>query len=68
MEIEIQMNRMFYANVDPRRKQELSDSRMIFEDQKAPANLYQDPIYHTFDADEHVEHFNMYNQSRKARR
>ena len=68
MEIEIKMMRSFYDNVDPRRKQELADSRMIFEDHNAPSNLYQQPVYHTFDPDEYVEHFNMYNQSRKPRR
>lgn len=59
---------MFYDNVDPRRKQELSDSRMVYEDQNAMANCHDKPIYHTFNPDRYVEHLNMFNQSTKTKR
>jgi hypothetical protein len=68
MELEIEMMGHFYSNVDPRRKQELADSRMIFEDHKAVANLYDKPIYHTFDADKYPERLAMYNQSQRIKR
>lgn len=44
-------------NVDPRRRQEVADSRMIFEDHYDIANLYSRPIYHTFNPDKYVEKF-----------
>jgi hypothetical protein len=59
---------MFYNNVDPRRKQELSDSRMIQEDHSAVANLSRTFQNHTFDANEFPERLAMYNQSTKAKR
>ncbi len=58
----------FYTNVDPRRKQELADARMIHEDHKAMANLKNEPIYHEFNQDKYVEHLNMFNQSNRKRR
>lgn len=58
----------FYNNVDPRRKQELSDARMVQEDHNAMANLSEQPVYHTFNANEHVEKLSMFNQSTRTRR
>lgn len=68
MEIEIEMMRNFYSNVDPRRKQELSDSRMVSEDHNAVANLSPKPVYHTFNPDEYPERLAMYNQSTRTKR
>ena len=66
MELDIMMMRdEFYGNVDPRRRQERKDARMIAEDKKAVANLNPKPIYHTFDAFEDVERLAMYDQSKK---
>lgn len=58
----------FYNNVDPRRKQELSDSRMIQEDHNAMANLSNVPAYSTFNPDAYPERLAMYNQSTKTKR
>ena len=58
----------FYRNVDPRRKQELADSRMIYEDKAAMANLKNEPTYHEFNPDKFVEKLNMFNQSNRKRR
>lgn len=58
----------FYHNVDPRRKQELADSRMIYEDKHAMANLKNEPTYHEFNCDKYVEKLNMFNQSNRKRR
>lgn len=58
----------FYNNVDPRRKQELSDARMVQEDHNAMSNLSGKALLHTWNPDEYVEHLAMYNQSTKARR
>lgn len=44
----------FLQQVDPARRQEMADSQMIFEDHNAMANLYQKPIYHTFNPDKYV--------------
>jgi|SRR5712675_179515 len=41
----------FYGRVDPRRRQEISDSRMVREDQKAMANLPKQAIQHEYDQD-----------------
>jgi len=57
VEVEVEMRDRFYIEADPRRLQEKSDSRMVYEDHYAPANLYQKPIYHEFDADKYVEKF-----------
>ena len=51
------------ANVDPRRKQELADARMIQEDQSAMSNLSERAIHREFDAWEYPERLAMYNQS-----
>lgn len=62
------MSGIFYDNVDPRRKQELADSRMVQEDHGSMANLSNTPRYHTFNPDEYPERLAMYNQSSKAKR
>jgi hypothetical protein len=41
----------FYRKVDPRRKQELSDARMIQEDQNAMANLSNTVINRQYNPD-----------------
>lgn len=38
----------FYSTIDPRRRKELSDSRMIQEDQKAMANLPKEGFQREF--------------------
>jgi hypothetical protein len=55
----------FYDNVDPRRKQELKDSRMISEDHNAMANLSPRFIHREFNPDRFVEHLKMYNQDER---
>lgn len=55
----------FYANVDPRRKQELKDSRMVNEDHNALANLSPRFIHREFNPDTFVEHLDMYNQDNR---
>lgn len=64
---EMMMKNFFYNNVDPRRKQELADARMIQEDQNAVANLSERFLHHTFDANEYPERLAMYNQSQRRR-
>ncbi len=39
----------FYAQVDPRRRQERKDADMLHEDKKAIANMPADKKYHTYD-------------------
>lgn len=39
---------IFMSQVDPRRRQELSDARMIQEDHNAMANLSERPIHKQF--------------------
>lgn len=67
MELEMIIRESFYGNVDPRRRQELADSRMIQEDHKAVANLSETFLNHTFDYDKYPERLSMYNQSQKRR-
>ena len=54
-------------NVDPRRKQELIDARMIQEDHNAMANLSGKVINKQFNAWEFPERLAMYNQSSKKK-
>jgi hypothetical protein len=42
------MRSMFYGGVDPRRRQEISDGGMIEEDQRAMANMPQEPLHHEY--------------------
>jgi len=58
----------FYENVDPRRKQERMDGRMVSEDHNAMSNLSERPVYRTFNPDEKVERLNMYDQSSRTKR
>ena len=68
MELELlAMSNTFYNNVDPRRKQELSDARMVQEDHGSMANLSNTPKYHTFNPDVYQERLAMYNQNTKKR-
>ena len=46
--------RTFYANVDPRRKQEMLDGEMIREDHNAMANLSPVAIHCEFPEDDHL--------------
>lgn len=62
-DITIILRDTFLSNVDPRRKQELVDSRMIQEDHRAISNLPPVGFQREFNPDRYVEHFNMYNQS-----
>ncbi len=57
----------FYNNVDPRRRQELADSRMIQEDQNSMSNLPRQAIHHTFNPDVYPERLAMFNQSQKLK-
>lgn len=43
------MSNAFYKEVDPRRRQEIADSRMVNEDQMAMANLSPRFIHKQFD-------------------
>ena len=45
---------VFYANVDPRRKQEMMDSEMVREDHNAMANLSPVAIHCEFPKDDHL--------------
>ncbi len=62
------MNESFYDNVDPRRKQELNDARMVREDHAKMANLPEQGYQREFNAWKNVERLAMYNQSDKSRR
>lgn len=64
MDIEI-MTEMFFANVDPRRKQELADARMIQEDHNDIANLSGRVINRQFDSGKYPERLAMFNQSQR---
>jgi hypothetical protein len=55
-------------NCDPRRRQELQDSRMIQEDQNDIANLSRRFINKEFDANRFPERLAMYNQSNRFKR
>jgi len=60
-----EMNNAFWGKVDPRRKQEETDARMISEDHTAMANLSERPIYREFNAWKYPERLDMYSQSDK---
>lgn len=51
------MRDTFYGIINPRRKQEVADSRMIQEDHAAMANLSPRAIHREFDAFKFVEAF-----------
>jgi hypothetical protein len=58
----------FSDNVDPARRQELVDSRMIQEDPRAMANLPPQGIQRLYNPDRYVEKLAMYNQSNRWKR
>lgn len=51
------MSMIFYGAVDPRRRQEYKDSRMVKADKRAVANLPAEAIHQEFDQNTYVEHF-----------
>jgi hypothetical protein len=53
----------FFENVDPRRKQERQDARMIREDHTKMANLSDQAIHREFNAWQFPERLNMYDES-----
>lgn len=55
--LELGMRDVFYGQIDPRRKQEVADSRMIQEDHNAMANLSPRAINREFDAGRFAEAF-----------
>lgn len=65
---ELMMTDFFFNNVDPRRKQELADSRMIQEDHNSMSNLPRQAIHQTFNPSVFPERLAMYNQSRPTKR
>ena len=46
-----------YDRIDPRRRQELADARLISEDMRAMANLPDRPVYHEFNQQQYTPHF-----------
>ena len=64
-DILIEMRRAFYSNVDPARKQELTDSRMVQEDHNAMSNLSPKEINREFNPGKYMAHFRNYNQDTK---
>lgn len=49
----------FYSTVDPRRRQEKADARMVREDDRAMANLSEQPVYREFNPWRDVERLRM---------
>lgn len=60
---ELLLREEFFRNVDPRRRQERKDSRMIQEDHTKMANLSEKVINREFDAWEYPERLNMFDES-----
>ncbi len=56
------MNEAFYRRVNPRREQEIMDSRMIQEDMNAIANLSPNFINKQWDPDRFCESLGRYNE------
>ena len=65
MELDLLLRGTFFENVDPRRKQERVDSRMIAENHTKIANLSETPIHREFNAWKYPERLNMFDQSSK---
>lgn len=61
--MDILLRATFFENVDPRRKQERKDGRMIQEDHNEMANLSRKPIHREFKAWEFPERLNMFDES-----
>lgn len=55
--MEITMRDIFFTQIDPARRQEKKDSRMIQEDHSKVANLSQTPLHHEFNQNKYVERF-----------
>lgn len=51
------LNEIFMGAVDPRRRQEKKDSRMVQEDHSKVANLPDRALHHEFNQNKYVEHF-----------
>jgi hypothetical protein len=52
--------REYLSKVDPRRRQEKADARMIQEDHTKIANCSEKVVYHTFDAWKYPERLKQY--------
>ena len=42
------MRKAFYSNIDPRRRQEMSDGGIVMEDTNAMANLPRQAVHHEY--------------------
>jgi hypothetical protein len=62
MKIHAMLSSVFMANVDPRRKQEMADARMIREDPTAMANCPTRFIHREFDSGKFVPQYHMENE------
>lgn len=51
-----------HERIDPRRRQEVADSRLVSEDHSAMANLPQRPVYHEYNQQRFTPHFMMINE------
>lgn len=65
MELNAILSGTFFENVDPRRKQERNDARMIQENHSKMANLSENAIHREFNAWDRVERLNMFDQSKR---
>jgi len=50
-DFEVEMGAAFYEVVDPARRREAADSRMLSKDMGAPANLPKEPVVRFFPED-----------------
>lgn len=55
-ELHVSLHDIFFGAVDPRRRQELKDARMVHEDHSAVANLPQQAQHREFNQHKYVEH------------
>ncbi len=55
-ELLVTLQDIFYGAVDPRRRQEKKDARMIREDHAKVANLPDKALHHEFNQHKYVEH------------
>lgn len=46
-----------HDRIDPRRRQEIADSRLVSEDHRAMANLPDKPVYHEYKHQQYMPHF-----------
>jgi len=53
----VELEGVFFGEVDPRRRQEYKDSRMVQEDHDEVANLSPKFIHREFNQQKYVEHF-----------